>query len=65
LFVNRTEEVNTSIVLVGTSHGHIDGIDDLKNVQALSKGYQGIIWTDKIEKFSSIDYSNKFFYENQ
>ena len=53
--VERMDKVNTSIILVGLSDGHTDGIDDPQEVRELSKGYRGIIWTDKIERVSSVD----------
>ena len=53
LFVKRMEKVNTSVILVNLSYGHTDGIDDPKEIQALSENYSGIVWTDKIEQVGS------------
>lgn len=55
LFVSRMEKVNTSVILVDQSAGHIDGIDDPLELTELSKDYRGIVWTDKIEVVSSFD----------
>lgn len=57
LLVNRMDKVNTSIILVGRSDGHMDGIDDPKEIQILSTSYRGVIWTDKIEQVGSINSS--------
>lgn len=58
LFVSRMEKVNTSVILVDQSDGHMDGIDDPIEISELSKDYRGIIWTDKIEQLSSFEASN-------
>lgn len=55
LLVSRMEKVNTEIILVDRTQGHMDGIDNPKEVQTLSKDFRGIIWIDKIERFGSSD----------
>ena len=53
-FVNRMTGVNTSIVLVDLTEGHMNGFDEQNAIKDLSKYYQGIVWTEKIEQLSSI-----------
>ena len=55
LFVNRMKSVNTDVILIGLSDGHTDGIDDPVLINALSKNYRGIVWTDKIEEASTFN----------
>lgn len=54
VFVSRMQKVNTEVILVAMSDGHMDGIDDPDEVKALSESYRGIVWTDKIEQLGSI-----------
>lgn len=57
-FGGRMNKVNTHIILVDQSHGHMDGIDDPQEIRELSKDYRGLIWTDKIEKTGRGSVSN-------
>lgn len=56
-FSHRMDKVNTNIILVDQSHGHMDGIDDPQEILKLSKDYRGVIWTDKIEQVGPISVS--------
>ena len=54
LLVHRMNKVNTQVILVDRSDGHMDGLDDPEYIKALSKDYRGMVWTDKIEKVGKV-----------
>lgn len=54
LFVSRMESVNTRVILVGRTKLNMGGIDDVDEIKALSKNFNGMIWTDKIERVGSL-----------
>ncbi|HLR35694.1 MAG TPA: glycerophosphodiester phosphodiesterase family protein [Tissierellales bacterium] len=58
-FVQRMENVNTKVVIVDGNGKWSEGFDDEESLKDIPKGYCGYIWTNRIDKISSIKESSK------
>lgn len=49
-FVERMESVNTRVVIVNGSGEWSEGFDNLEDLKSLPRGYNGYVWTNRIDK---------------
>lgn len=49
-FIKRMESVNTRVVLVAGDGKWSEGFDTVESLQTIPKGYNGYIWTNRIDK---------------
>ena len=54
VFMSRMKDHGTEVILTGYTDNKMSGIDDPEFVADLSKNFNGIIWTNKIEKLSAV-----------
>ena len=52
-FIKRMESVNTRVVLVAGDGKWSQGFDTVESLQTIPKGYNGYIWTNRIDKISN------------
>jgi len=51
-FIKRMESVNTRVVLVAGDGKWSEGFDTVESLQTIPKGYNGYIWTNRIDKIN-------------
>ena len=49
-FVERMDSVNTNVIIVNGDGGFSEGFDTVQDLQSVPKGYNGYIWTNRIDK---------------
>jgi glycerophosphoryl diester phosphodiesterase len=52
-FVERMESVNTRVVIVEGNGEWSEGFDTLESLEKIPKGYNGYVWTNRIDTISS------------
>ena len=52
-FVERMESVNTRVVIVEGNGKWSEGFDTLESLEKIPKGYNGYVWTNRIDTISS------------
>jgi glycerophosphoryl diester phosphodiesterase len=57
--VNRMEKVNTKVVLVAGDGGWSEGFDHEEDLNRLPPGYDGIVWTNVIDKIAPVLKNNR------
>jgi len=53
-FLNRMESVNTKVVLVAGDGGWSEGFDDRSDLERVPDDYNGILWTNRIDRISPL-----------
>ncbi len=54
-FLRRMDEAGTSVVVVAGDGKFSEGFDSLEDIKTLPEGFSGYIWTNRIDKVSSLD----------
>ncbi|WP_370551112.1 glycerophosphodiester phosphodiesterase family protein [Halobacillus sp. GSS1] len=53
-FLNRMESVNTKVVFVAGEGKWSEGFDDRKDFQRIPENYDGMIWTNRVDRLAEI-----------
>ncbi|KKK39853.1 glycerophosphodiester phosphodiesterase [Mesobacillus campisalis] len=53
-FLNRMDDSNTRVVLVAGNGGWSEGFDDKQDVERIPAGYNGMVWTNRVDIIAPI-----------